>query len=334
MRAGSEAAQVSPQDISRLLRRKFSAAVRQRNWGEADELLARLKAQEPLSPATRGSELQLLVAKGQLAEARTLAQALLAQFPSSAGIRFHAALAAYRRRDYARALDDFRESARLHPSWRTEHWIAKTLTQMGRFAEAEPALVRLCADHCECLNDLSWMYERMGDTSRALGATEQLLARRPADAFALSRKTRLLSAGLSDDEVLEEVASLQELGEAVPDALAARQLEALLGRGSIAEARALVERVLDNAQPALANHLGWIAHRMLAHDLCVSLFLAALPARAEDPKMLGCLETHAAKCGQEERVAAAMEQQAASNPGLHTRAKRLRELAGKRKSAF
>jgi tetratricopeptide (TPR) repeat protein len=318
------------EDIRAVLRRKFRGAMLRRRLPEARDALAGLAELDPLSSWTRGFELELLIAEGRLDEARPLADQLVDQFPASAGIRFHAGMAAYRSRDYERARAELAESLRLHPRWRTERWLGKALTQAGRFHEAEPLITRLCADHPECLGDLAWLHERMGDPIRALATVEELLRRRPDDAFALQHRARLRAARLPADDVIDEVATLEDLGEEVPEALVARQLEVLLAKGQTGEARALVDRRLASMSPSQAAGLGWVAHRLMASDLAVELFLVALPARRSYVRMLNALQKHAERAGMLERVAQAFERDAVHDKRLFGRARKLRGKIGPR----
>ena len=70
-------------------------------------------------------------------EAQRLAGQLVQAFPSSARVLLLAGRVAYRQKRYERALGLFEDSHRVHPHWRTHHWVGKALTQVGRFSEAE-----------------------------------------------------------------------------------------------------------------------------------------------------------------------------------------------------
>src|SRR5207249_7887387 len=104
---------------------------------DAEEILNRLKQEDPLSQETRGFELELCLNSNRLAEANALARQLCRLFPQSARILFLAGKVAYRLKDYKEAESHFRESHRVYPHWRNQYWLGKTLTQSGHLAEAE-----------------------------------------------------------------------------------------------------------------------------------------------------------------------------------------------------
>ncbi len=70
------------------LRSNFRQAMLRRRMREAEEILARLKKEDPLSAETRGAELELYVETGKIAEAAELSEQLCRTFPDSARILF------------------------------------------------------------------------------------------------------------------------------------------------------------------------------------------------------------------------------------------------------
>jgi len=112
--------------------------------GERDEaavLLERLREEDPLSVETRGFELKLLLRGDKLQETERLAGQLVEQFPSSPRIPYLAGRFAYRRRDYHRDEERRTESHRLCANTYCRRFLGKTLTQLGRFDEAESILL-------------------------------------------------------------------------------------------------------------------------------------------------------------------------------------------------
>ena len=145
---------------------------------DAEDILIRLKQEDPLGQETRGFELELCLNSNRLAEASALARQLCRLFPESARIFFLAGKVAYRLKDYKEAQSCFRESHRLFPNWRTQWWLGKTLTQAGQFEEAESLLLSVRERNDSVLLDLAWLYERRNDLPGAFKAYEDFLKRR------------------------------------------------------------------------------------------------------------------------------------------------------------
>ena len=82
------------------LRENMRRALGDGRLPEAEDILARLKQEDPLSPETRGFELEISLNSGRLAEANTLARQLSRLFPQSGRIVFLAGKVAYRLKDY------------------------------------------------------------------------------------------------------------------------------------------------------------------------------------------------------------------------------------------
>lgn len=123
-----------PDDLKAVLRRNCAAALRRGDAVDAEALLERLRAEDPLSVETRGLELEWLLRRGRLEEAGPLAAQLVELFPASAQVRFLAGWLAYRQRRYDRAIAEFEESDRLQPHGHTRRMRGKALTQAGRLS--------------------------------------------------------------------------------------------------------------------------------------------------------------------------------------------------------
>lgn len=311
-------------DLIIVLRRNLRDAFRRNRLGDAEDLLSRLKEVDPLSAGTRGMQLELLVRKGRLAEAAKLAPQLVKQFPDSAGVQHWSGRAAYKQKKYDEAERLLRESLRLADHWITQWWLGKTLTQIGRFGEAERTLTPLAEGHPVCRKDLAWLYERMEEPQRALDEIDRFLEQQPGDAFASEQRTRLLSRLVDDEELLAEVEALRDLGEQVPEQMAPRYLGALLESGQGAQARKLVGEMLPGLDPRLAVRLGWQAYKALEYDLAYDLWLVGLPFNLDNLKLLNSLGKAARVCCREELLAEALEQYAPQQPKLYGRIKKLK----------
>jgi predicted Zn-dependent protease len=66
---------------------------------DAEDVLTRLKQEDPLSQETRGFELELHLAANRLAEAKELGRQLRRLFPQSARIFYLSGKSAYRLKD-------------------------------------------------------------------------------------------------------------------------------------------------------------------------------------------------------------------------------------------
>ncbi len=310
-------------NLATVLQRNLRQALRAGDAEQAGPLLQRLKTEDPLSLETRGLELEYLLLTEHREEARLLADQLLTLHPGSARIHYLAGRMEYQGRRYAQALAHFSESNRLFPHWRTRLWRGKSLTQLGRYGEAEGLLLELHATHPKVGRDLAWLYERMGEEERALHYLERYLESWPDDPLALEQQQRLRSHLLPADELLEEVETLAELGEEIPPQMFATYLQRLLERGESGAARRLVEERLPRMESREAASLAWIAYRLHAYDLALQLFLAGLPGQLENFKYLQSLESTARKCNRTAELIPIYEQYAPEEKRLYGRIRRL-----------
>lgn len=310
--------------LRRVLQRNMSAALRKLDFDEAERLLAQLREEDPLSVQTRGLELEYLVYRKQFEQAQRLAPQLIHLFPGSARIHYLAGRLAYAQRKYADAETHFRESDRLFPHWFTQLFLGKTLTQKGDFPEAERILSGLVDRHSAVRRDLSWLYERLGDHSRAVHELQQLLVAYPDDKFAQTQLRRLRAQGLEPSEIIEEVQALEQLGETIEDDLLPQYVDSLLRTGQGAEARTVVHSQVLQASRQIALKTAWICYRLQAFDIAYSLFTAVLPQQLKNFKMLSALEASARRCGRVEDLRALYGQHAPQEPTLFGRLRSLR----------
>lgn len=284
------------QSIIIVLQRNLRQALGKRQYEQAASILEHLQQEDPLSVETRGLELEFLVRSGRLQEAKSLSVQLLELFPTSRHIQYMTGLLCYRQKNYAPAEQHFRECEGIHTHWSTRRWLGKTLTQLGRFDQAESLLQGLLPEHLVCRLDLVWLYQRMKDDRRALKQVEMYLQHRPHDGFALKQRLILRAQLLPPEELVEEVDALLELGEEVPVDLLPAYLENLLSTGQGVLAREFVYQRLAGLDIVLAGKLGWVCHKTKAHDLTLELFLRAFPANLHYVKFLNTLEFVAGRC--------------------------------------
>jgi tetratricopeptide (TPR) repeat protein len=245
----------------------MSRALDSGDLDEAAKVLERLKDEDALSVETRGMELDYLLRRGALREARTLADQLVQLFPSSPRIQYLAGQLSYRTKDYRLAAERFRESYRTRPHWRSSLYLAKSLTQLGEFDEAERLFQSLLPEHLECYRDIAWLHERKKDYGRALAAIEAYLQHFPQDEWAAAQRMRLQACTMDPADLVNETQQLFEFGEQLDEAIVPQYLEALFRLGRISEVREFISERRAQFTPQVAVGAGWICYRCQAHDL-------------------------------------------------------------------
>lgn len=283
--------------VTLVLERNLRSALNRGQLDQAAALLENLKREAPLAIETRECELEYLTRAGQMPEAGALARQLTELYPASARIQYLAGVLAYKQKEYAGAERLLNESLKLRDNWQTRHWLGKALTQAGKLAEARPILEQLVAEHPECRTSLAWLYERLGDTARALTAAEKCLAERPGDRFVAAQVKRLRAHMLPPDELQQDVEALVEHGEEIPAELFPEYVETLLKSGQSGRARDVIYGRFDKIDHKLAMRIGWTCYKLQAYDIALRLFTKAFPAHREDFKMLAALERSADRCG-------------------------------------
>jgi tetratricopeptide (TPR) repeat protein len=258
---------------------------------DAADVLARLKGEDPLSRETRGFELEVYLKTSRIEEAAALADQLCRLFPDSGRILFLAGKAAYRKKNYDEAEARFRESYRIY-----QQWLGKTLTQAGKFEEAEPLLAAAAERTDLALLDLVWLHERRNDLEAALAACDAFLKKQPNHAFASQQRLRLKAKILEPEALIEEMDSLEQLGEKVPSELFPEFVQGLFETGQSPRARAEILSRLEEMDSRLAVRVAWICYRAQAYDLACTLFLIHLEPNVSNFKYLNALEAAAARC--------------------------------------
>lgn len=306
--------------LAQVLRRNLKQAIDRRDAADVASLLARLAEVEPNAVETQLLALEWLLAQRRLAEARTLANSLVEQFPDRPRAHELLGRTAVLQLDYEPALAAFVAADRLAPAPRLRHWIGRVHLRRSEFDAAEPILRAIGP---AARMDLAWLHERRGELALARDLVDKHLADHPGDGFAQGVRQRLAAAALGRDEVLEEVAALQGLGEAVAPALVEPALRHLLESGRSAEARELLAPHLPGLSEANASRWGWVAYKAVAYDLAFDLFVRAFRRNRADPKFLNSLEKAARSAGQVEALRELYAAHAAEVPALYGRSKRL-----------
>ncbi|MBI4881606.1 MAG: hypothetical protein HY812_18395 [Planctomycetes bacterium] len=313
--------------IVHVLRAEVTRRIRARELDAAAEALERLEAEDPLAVETRGLRLELLLASGRNSEAAALARQLAGQFPGSARIQLLGGRAAYAVRDYETALGRYEESNRLFEDRWTSRLIGATLTQLGRFAEAEARLLALLPAEKRCFKDLAWLYERQEQPERALEAVESYLLAFPEDQAALGQRLRLRARLAEPARLVAEVQALLDLDEPVAPDLLPEFCDTLLRSGRTEEARAFVAGRRGRFDERTRTRVAWVCYKLQVYDLALDLFLDASAAGARDAKLETAMETAARRTGQVERVIELYESRTASEPRLFGRITHLRRMS-------
>jgi len=291
-----------PRTLADVLKHNLRQALRDGRLDDARAILARLQKEDSLSCEARGLELEFYLRTNRTAEAAALAAQLCELFPGSGRVFYLAGQAAYRQRRYAEAEARFRESLRIYPGPQARHWLGKTLTQLGRFEEAEAQLMAVKEQIPQALLDLAWLHERRGDLSAALAATESFLALHPDHEFAAQQRVRLKAMLLDPEALIAEVESLQGMGESVPEHLFPGYVRRLFETGLGPRAREEIGARMRALEPRTAVQVAWICYRAQAYDLACALFLERLEANAGDVKYLRALEAAARRSGRLEEL--------------------------------
>jgi tetratricopeptide (TPR) repeat protein len=310
-------------ELLRVLARNFQRALFAGDLPAAEAVLLEMEDRAPLAVETRCSRLELLIRQGRDDEAERLLDSLLEQFPESARTQVVAGRFRYGRREYAAAERHFVESERLAPNPSTRRWLGRTLTQLGRFDEADAVLGRLSEQGHEVLFERAWLFERKLDCDRALELVESYLVRHPGDRFAERQKERLLAKQLPPDAIIEEMGALVELGETVPEPVLPDYVRALLTEGKREDAKQLIASL--DPTPRLAGALAWACHQTFAYDLAFDLFARGLSANTSYAKYLTAFEKAGDRCGRIEDLIRIYEEIAARDPRFFGRINRLKK---------
>jgi tetratricopeptide (TPR) repeat protein len=296
-----------PKAIIEALKRNMRRALIDGNLGEAESILAHLKREDPLSPDTRGLELEFYLNSGKLADAGKLAEQLCRLFPSSARITFLAGKVDYRQKHYESAEAHFRESLRLYSHWRTRHWLGKTLTQLGKFGEAESLLLMVLENHRHALLDLAWLHERRNDLDAALKALDEFLSENPGHGYASEQRLRIRAKLLEPEELISEIGTLADLDEEMPQTLFPEFVRRLFETGQSPRARQEILAKMDRIDAKAAVQVAWVCYKAQAYDIACTLFLAHLGSNKTNFKYLAAMEAAADRCKRLPDVVAAYQ---------------------------
>jgi tetratricopeptide (TPR) repeat protein len=244
-------------------------------------------------------------------------------FPGSARGCFLAGRLAYRQRRYEVAEERFRESQRLYSSPQTRYWLGKTLTQAGRFDEAESLLLEVRESNPWAWLVLGWLHERRNDLAAALSAYDEFLRRQPGNAYAEEQRIRVKAKMLDPETLIEEVQAMTDFGEPMPSAVFPEFVQGLFETGQTLRARDEISAGLDKLEAREAVQLAWICYRHQAFDLACTLFLAHLRANMFNFKYLAALEAAARKCNRLPQVLEAYHPLRPEARHLYGRCKRL-----------
>lgn len=306
-----------------VLSRNLSAALRKGDLEEAEALMERLREEDPMSLSTRGLELELTLKKGSLGPARSLCETLLSSHPDSSRIQFLAGDLNYKEKRYAIAVKHYRESFQLFNHWRSKYWLGKALTQAGQLDEAQSILEELVTKYTYIQTDLAWLYERKGDLEKALETYENVAERDPENKWVLQQMERIKGLLLDPEELVEELETLEDLGEEIPEHLLSDFVANLFKTGQAQKARDLVSEKLNGMNHRMALKVGWSCYHAQAYDLAFDLWIIALPHNLKAFKFINSIQAAARKAGRVDTLKELFEQYGSKEPSLYGRLRRL-----------
>jgi tetratricopeptide (TPR) repeat protein len=304
-------------------------ALRGNRLEEAEDILARLKKEDPLSQTTRGLELEFYLNSDRLTDAEALSEQLCRLFPESARIFFLAGKLTYQQKRYEQAEAHFRESLRLFPHWRGRHWLGKTLTQAGKLQEAESLLMSVVENNRRALLDLAWLHERRNDLDAALKVYDDFLLENPGNSYASEQKVRIKARMLEPEEFISEVSALTEMDEAVPAAIVPEFVQKLFDTGQSLRAREEVLERIKSLDAKTSVQVAWVCYRARAYDLACTIFLKHLGVNKSNFKYLNALESAADKCNRLRELMIAYEAFLPEEKHFYGRWKSLSRRTGK-----
>ncbi len=305
--------------ILKTLRHNLRQALSQGHLRDAEEILARLKKEDPLSRETRSFELEFYLAANRFDEANELARQLCNLFPDSGRVLFLAGKLAYRQKQYEEAALRLRESYDIDPYWQTQWWLGKALTQSGHLEEAEAHLLSAREHSPHVLIDLAWLYERTNDLEASLKTYQEYLNQYPGHSFARDQSVRIKAKMMEPEALIEEVNSLSEMNEHVSDTLFPEFVQGLFEMGESLRAREEVFARMENLNARVGVRVAWVCYRAQAYDLACSLFLRYLQVNLSNYKYLNALESAAAKSARLSQVLESYRERTGQAPHLYGR---------------
>ena len=190
--------------------------------------------------------------------------------------------------------------------------------------EALSILEPLADDHGAALSDLAWLYERKREWQRAIDCYQRILERIPDMAFAKEQIVRLKAHTLDPEELVEEVDTLVELGEPIPDNLLPTYLATLFQMGRANQARHLIEGLVNDLAPTTALRIAWDCYRTQVYDLAFDLFAKCAPREIGNFKFLNAWERAADMTQRIPQLIAEYEKFAPQEKSLFGRIKKLK----------
>ena len=129
---------------------------------------------------------------------------------------------------------------------------------------------------------------------------------------------------MEPDELVEDLDSLVEHGEEIPDHLVAQYVENLFRTGQSERARKFLASCQDQLDTRAATQTGWICYRLQAYDVAFDLFVRVFDQNRSQPKYLSALEAAANRCGRLPELAALYEHRVSEDPRFFGRLRRLK----------
>ena len=180
------------------------------------------------SPELLVKQMDNLNAAGQAAEAKVLAARWIKQNPDDPVVRYHAATTAMLRKDYAEAIEHYREIVKRHPnhseSLNNLAWVLGEQKDPGALAMAERAFQSAPGDP-SILDTYGWMLAQRGESKRAV---ELLTASVEANPRNVSTRLHLAQALLKAGDKIRARKELEEAAVMAGSTPAKADIDALL----------------------------------------------------------------------------------------------------------
>jgi tetratricopeptide (TPR) repeat protein len=229
-------------------------------------------------------------------EAKHLVEEILAKQPQSAQAMVVRGEIAFKEKNYAEALQDFRHAAQFDPRPYLNVRIARTLRELNRYSEALDTLNTSLVAHRDeprLLKEKALILNRLQRWDEATELYEKLRILNPQDRFVQKEILRLKALSRSDDQVIQELQTVVK----IPSKGDNPQLHGLLAqklkaagqvREAAAEYRTASQMEPDN--PYFSKQQGFCHYKLGEYDEALECLTSAFRQDSTDFYVKGTLE--------------------------------------------
>lgn len=293
---------------------------RQGKLAEAERELLDALEEEPRQTLLRSSLANLYLRQGKLLEAQVLADDILKADPHCPEAMVVRGEIASKERRWSEALQDFDQAWRIHPQPYLVLRRARTLKEMGRYAEAlkvlDSALV-VERENVGLLKEKALVLNRMQRWEEALELYEKIRLLLPEDLFVAKEIIRLKGLSRSGDKVIKELQTTVGLSSWRDDAqlhglLAQKLKEAGQVQEAAAEYRTASSLAPDNVY--FLKQQGFCQYNLKQFDQALDCLGRALRSDPADFYVLRALEKIYTALSRPEDFLALLEQVLSLHP--------------------